>query len=154
MISFFFFEDTFRKERSAVYVDAVRRRHRALRQALEKAHFDSHETVVAPRKETVEGGAGGQAARTPQTALPRDAKSDLGDVRLTLLDANPIGPMLLVLRRLNNAIILTASGVFYGFAFSIAYSCSIILGDTYHYSAILIGVVLLAFGTGTCSFRL
>ena len=40
------------------------------------------------------------------------------------------------------------SGLIFAFSYSIAYTCAIALGKKYHYNAMQIGLVLLAFGVG------
>lgn len=39
-----------------------------------------------------------------------DAVADVKEIKLTLKDVNPIGPIIAVLRRLNNVVILLSSG--------------------------------------------
>jgi hypothetical protein len=85
---------------------------------------------------------------------------------LSLKDVNPIKPIWLVLRRWNNVAVLSASGkhlnaviisrytsvcigLLFGFAFTIAYACARTLSLQYHYNALKIGLVLLAFGLGS-----
>ena len=172
-LAFFLFEDTFRRERSAVYVDAVRRR-RKERERRERGTASDASTVTEEgRGKDTQGAVGagshekGQSSSgsvrslgieesprmdsAPPSALGKAdvTRKEIQEIRLTLLDVNPVGPLILVLRRWNNIVIVTASGVFYGFAFSIAYSCSRILASLYGYNALTIGLVLLAFGVGT-----
>lgn len=175
VLAFIAFEDTFRKERSAVYSAAVRRRlHDRERKALKEAkerELGSHGTVVekevngkeedAESEETRnEKLAGHELAVTKDTGLssvtppipqPKDAKevkAELHEVRLSLRDVNPIGPMVLGLRKYNNLAILTASGLIYGFTYCVAYTCSRILGSKYGFDALKIGLVLLSYGVG------
>ncbi|GJE91884.1 MFS general substrate transporter [Phanerochaete sordida] len=86
---------------------------------------------------------------TAATPSPARAQAELREVRLSLRDVNPIRPMLLVLWRLNNVAILSASGLIYGFSYCIAYTCARTLGDKYGYDALKIGLVLLSYGVGS-----
>ena len=186
VLAFLAFEDTFRKERSAVYTAAVRRRRKeqerkALKEARER-ELGSHGTVVESEPETKEisekhekscddrtkeaalpppsnpiqsqeilGTPHHVVTETPTASAPKDAvkeKKQADEIRLSLRDVNPVVPMILVLRRLNNVAILTASGLIYGFAYCIAYTCSRILSEKYGFDALKIGFVLLSYGVG------
>ena len=92
-------------------------------------------------------------APTPVAVASADVaqtKAELQEIRLSLRDVNPVGPMVLVLRRLNNFAILSASGLIFAFSYCIAYTCSRILSDKYGYDSLKIGLVLLAYGVGKC----
>ncbi|PPQ66472.1 hypothetical protein CVT24_007046 [Panaeolus cyanescens] len=95
LIFIFFFHDTFRRERSAVYQSALRK-----------------EQLVS------------------------------------LFDVNPFKPVLYVVRRLNNLIILFASGLLFGFNFLIGYTSARTLSTSYGYPPFKIGLVTLCYGFG------
>jgi len=97
----FFFRDTFRKERSLTYQNIVKQR--------------------SESKRTVRGGeAVPLSVITPsgvhQGSDPEEAKDcptvpvDPFEVELSLRDVNPVKPIGLVIRRINNIAILIASG--------------------------------------------
>ncbi|KAF9468747.1 major facilitator superfamily domain-containing protein [Collybia nuda] len=117
LIFLFFFDDTFRRERSLTYQNVLRKRLR--------------DGTLTPNAEKNAQGS----FDTPPS--------------LSLKDVNPIKPLWLVLRRWNNVTILSASGLLFGFAFTIAYTCARTLSLHYHYNALKIGLVLLAFGLGS-----
>lgn len=182
MLAFFAFEDTFRRERSAVYNAAVRRRRKeAERKALRELEkekrareertvvedlptakhkeenppdekkqepSEEHEGAVPSRPASVRSQDIVEVLPMPPTPPPQKAQAELQEVRLSLRDVNPVRPMVLVLRRLNNIAILTASGLIFAFTYSIAYTCSLTLGNKYGYNALQIGLVLLSYGTG------
>ena len=121
ILAFIFFKDTFRSERSLTYqlvlkrvadqraaarrsetsslshVTMVDREPSAWIRAPEKA-FQKHETQVT--FQDVES----------QVPVPHEEDADVKEIRLSLRDVNPIRPLVAVLRRLNNAAILFASG--------------------------------------------
>ncbi|KAJ8516988.1 hypothetical protein ONZ45_g5755 [Pleurotus djamor] len=160
-----FFKDTWRKERSLTYQNILRAKLREL------DHDDSSKTPSDGNPKIVSGG--GKTAISSHTSsvteiavvskngLEKDLTSggektgntdvstELPDIKLTFKDINPIRPISLVLRRINNLIILLASGSFFAFSFLITYTTSRTLGNQYHYDAFKIGLVLLAFGIGS-----
>lgn len=73
---------------------------------------------------------------------------------LTLKDVNPFKPIGLVLRRWNNVAILFASGLQFAFGFLLSYTTSRTLSSQYHYDALKIGLVLLAYGFGQSALDL
>ena len=110
LVSFVFFKDTFRRERSLSYQGALRRamkeREQRLRVHEEKAgkgHLKDEKIDHAAR------------CTSPDLEVQSEhPHPTLADIRLTLRDINPIRPVGSVLRRLNNVTILLASGdVFY-----------------------------------------
>jgi hypothetical protein len=134
-----FFKETFRKERSSTYQALVKQR------------------VKAQAKQFARDRAG-RKEYTPQVL------TDLPPVNLTLRDFNPARPLWLCIRRVNNIVILVASGsslssnchhfiylhiaLLFGYAFVIAYTTSRTLGAKYGYNPLKIGLVLLSFGIG------
>ncbi|KAJ7619375.1 vacuolar DHA amino acid exporter [Roridomyces roridus] len=120
------FKDTFRKERSLTYQSVVKRR---LRVAAESS---ATSTLVAEKDSDLEKG---------QTAV-------LPVVKLSLRDVNPFPPIWIVLRRMNNLVILFASGLMYAFNFVVVYTASRTLASAYGYDPLKVGLVLLSFGLG------
>ncbi|KAG6809840.1 hypothetical protein H0H92_014532 [Tricholoma furcatifolium] len=118
-----FFRDTFRKERSLIYQNV-------LRQRLEEAHKEEKVSDKGQNPDPEKGG------------VPLE-------INLSLRDVNPGKPLILVLRRINNIPILIASGLLFAFGFLIAYTTARTLGSVYNYSALKIGLVLVAFGVGS-----
>ncbi|KAJ7718592.1 vacuolar DHA amino acid exporter [Mycena maculata] len=150
---FVFLRDTWRKERSFTY------------QAVMKSRLKAHVASSASSTLTVAEEEPPAAAKPSDETLPADLEkqegrpSDAPDVvaaaaglpviKLTLRDVNPIKPLLMVLRRTNNLVILFASGLMFAFNFVVVYSASRSLGSVYGYNALKVGLVLLSFGIGT-----
>ncbi|CCL99471.1 uncharacterized protein FIBRA_01489 [Fibroporia radiculosa] len=155
-VSFLFFKDTFRLERSLTYQTALRR---LLEHEAKKTQVDAekrrHEKDVKEQDEdngnsTSMHDVEAQAAQLADgTALP------IKEIKLSLMDINPVRPIVQVLRRQNNIMILVASGKFgrllFAFNFSITYTAARTLADQYHYDALKVGLALLAYGVG-CLF--
>ncbi|EIN12476.1 MFS general substrate transporter [Punctularia strigosozonata HHB-11173 SS5] len=126
LLSFvFIFKDTFRRERSLTYQQVLRR--------LEQER--SAASTAANSK------------RASQVTLSPVKRLD--EITLSLKDVNPIGPVFMVLRRLNNFTILFASGLIFSFSYSISYTCARTLGNKYDFDALKIGLTLLAYGIGS-----
>lgn len=90
-----FFKDTFRRERSITYQTAIKARLRVQARALaKKAAAHPHDTEK----------------QTPMSLDANTVKEAMITMRLSLRDLSPLRPILLVLRRINNMMILTASG--------------------------------------------
>ncbi|KAJ6520628.1 major facilitator superfamily domain-containing protein [Mycena vulgaris] len=158
---FFFLKDTFRRERSLTYQSVLKSRLKA-RSASEaiKARSASAATsctvIVAemekePSVTKVEASipslpADLEKQQTPEWPAP--AVAALPDIKLTMRDVNPLKPLLHVLRRRNNVVILFASGLMFAFTFVVVYSASRTLDSAYGYSALKVGLVLLSFGLG------
>ncbi|KZT67115.1 MFS general substrate transporter [Daedalea quercina L-15889] len=144
-ISFAFFRDTFRRERSLTYQTVLKR---VLTQEAKKAAAEGarqSDMEEARGKSNEEAGDGDVEARA---ALPAsETPAAVKEVRLSLKDVNPIGPMLRVLYRRNNVVILFASGEPVCVE-SITYTASRTLANKYHYDALDTGLVLLAYGVG------
>ena len=122
--SFIFFRETFRRERSLTYQTVLRR---VLEQEAQKViqkqsasgkvlnqnvgqHMPTAEESrhgSAPGKNKANRDMGASIAM-PTTEAPIATK----EIRLTLKDINPFRPMFQVLRRVNNVLILSASGEF------------------------------------------
>ncbi|EMD39683.1 hypothetical protein CERSUDRAFT_111994 [Gelatoporia subvermispora B] len=172
-LSFLMFKDTFRRERSLSYQAAVRRvlEHQAAQQAAQRSETSSMTHVagvlgtpgsVTPQdisevqSDKLSGKVTPEGEKTvadadveAQAPEMKRAPSSIPDVKLSLKDVNPVGPLIHVLRRLNNIAILTASGLLYAFGYSILYTCSRTLANEYGYDALKIGLVLLAYGAGS-----
>ncbi|KAH9922611.1 major facilitator superfamily domain-containing protein [Fomitopsis serialis] len=170
--SFVFFRDTFRLERSLTYQTVLKRvleqeakkaaakaaRHPASEKAVD---VDDARTAVMPaddkgskdREAGVEygGGAGNRDVEAQATLPTSEIIAAVKEVKPSLRDVNPILPILRILYRRNNVVILFASGLLFAFNFSITYTASRTLANEYHYDALDIGFVLLAYGIG-CLF--
>ncbi|KAI0316276.1 major facilitator superfamily domain-containing protein [Amylostereum chailletii] len=152
----FFFRDTFRKERSLTY-QAVVRRHQAMERARarEASKRSSTTTIVEPREEKEEGGEGGEKGVQKDVEKDIEKGGDAGtpppmrDIKISLRDVNPLPPLIKVLRRWNNLVILTGSGLIFGFSYCITYTCARTLENVYHYNALDTGLVLLSYGIGS-----
>ncbi|KAF7320829.1 Vacuolar DHA amino acid exporter [Mycena chlorophos] len=149
----FFFKDTFRKERSLTYQAVLRTR---LAEAQEKAR--KSESKAASRAVSIAEKPDARVSppTTPgtNTPLPPDVEKQepkvaaLPTLKLSLRDVNPITPLWIVMRRLNNIVILFASGLIFAFNFVVVYSASRELEGRYGYNALETGFVLLSFGIG------
>ena len=130
IVAFVFFKDTFRRERSLTY-QLVLERVKAERAAARRSETSSlsHVTVVEPER------ARDKWLRRPEKALtkgeadfsepkvtfqdvesqvpgPHDDDTDVREIKLSLKDVNPVRPVVAVVRRMNNLVILLASGAF------------------------------------------
>jgi len=154
-LSFVFFRDTFRRERSMTYQTVLKR-------VLENEAKKVAEAQAAPPESEKAAQDDGASARVGTAADQPDVEAQtvhevsvvappIKEIRLSLKDVNPLGPMVHVLRRLNNVTILVASGLLFAFNYSITYTASRTLANEYHYDALKIGLVLLAYGIG-CLF--
>jgi hypothetical protein len=161
VLAFAAFEDTFRRERSAVYREAVAKRRRDVERACAREGINEekpgehviHKNMVEAGGQPVSAPGSAQSTRTPSPTLPNPPDPAVAEasIRLTLLDVSPLRPMLRVLRRPNNAAILTSSGLIYAFSYCISYTSARTLGSRYGFDALKIGLVLLAYGVGECS---
>ncbi|KAJ8518978.1 hypothetical protein ONZ45_g4023 [Pleurotus djamor] len=157
-----FFNDTWRKERSLTYQNVLRAQIREMnRYDSSKSHSDDNQLGSGG------GGAatsGHSSSATEIAVIPSEEKahthscekvgaavaiSQVHDIKLTFKDINPIRPLFLVLRRINNLIILLASGSIFALGFLLLYTSSRTLDSQYHYDAFKIGLVLLSFGIGS-----
>lgn len=105
-ISFIFFRDTFRRQRSMIYQTALKRLMEAeAKKATEKQQtLSEKETVVGQQNDEDRKSDRDVEAQTQTDAVP------IKELKLSLKDVNPIGPIVHVLRRLNNLVVLLASG--------------------------------------------
>ncbi|RPD56171.1 vacuolar DHA amino acid exporter [Lentinus tigrinus ALCF2SS1-7] len=159
------FKDTFRRERSLTYQTALKKRRAQLSAKASEASSISQVTAVsrvipqaadektadATDKDVIEQLARDrdlEKQQSPRATAETDA-APMDDVKLSLADVNPAKPIIHVLRRMNNLVILVASGLIFGFSYCIAYTCSRTLANKYGYNALQIGLVLLAFGIGS-----
>ncbi|RDX46519.1 vacuolar DHA amino acid exporter [Lentinus brumalis] len=162
------FKDTFRRERSLTYQAALKRRRAQLSAKASETSSISQITAVSRVVSPTEGGrnipAPAPAHGNALEALQRDRDLEkqqqparvvepepapMNDIKLSLSDVNPAKPIIHVLRRMNNLVILVASGLIFGFSYCISYTCSRTLANHYGYNALQIGLVLLAFGVGS-----
>lgn len=101
------FKDTFRKERSLTYQNALRQRieHVAAKSSRPVSRRPSSEDVghAQPSEKDIEKD-GVKAEAVGVHAPPI--------IKLSLKDVNPLRPIRLVMRRKNNAVVLFASGMF------------------------------------------
>ncbi|KAH9924619.1 MFS general substrate transporter [Epithele typhae] len=163
-LSFIPFKDTFRRERSLTYQAALRRRRALLSTKGSEVSSLSQVTAVSRVVPTPIPTIGSATDEAPdaiaeiargidvekQQHVPSPTITPpLDNIKLSLADVNPVKPVLLVLRRLNNLTILTASGLIFGLSYSISYTCSRTLANKYGYNALQIGLVLLPFGVGS-----
>ncbi|KAJ7115557.1 vacuolar DHA amino acid exporter [Mycena crocata] len=125
---FLFLKDTFRRERSLTYQSVLKSRL--------KSRSASAATSCTPEWH-------------PSDAHVAVAAAALPVIKLTLRDVNPLKPLWQVLRRMNNLVILFASGLMFAFNFVVVYSASRTLGSAYEYNALKVGLVLLSFGMGS-----
>ncbi|EIW74247.1 MFS general substrate transporter [Coniophora puteana RWD-64-598 SS2] len=155
----FLFKDTFRKERSPIYQNILKRRvkERKETEAKKARSGDVTPATARPSEEHVPGvdEKAGRQVPTPKDLEAHRATSVvvstevMKEVKPSLADVNPIPPYLRVLRRKNNLAILIPSGLLFAFSFSITYTCARTLADTYGYNALTTGLVLLAYGIGS-----
>ncbi|KAI0761044.1 MFS general substrate transporter [Trametes elegans] len=164
------FKDTFRRERSLVYQNALKRRvveqptkpfeaqtanMSSAASSAERGQVERSDAIQAQQEDAVnmhgrlERDIEKQAARTQNVNVPQSDSSQLKEIRLSLADVNPLKPIYHVLRRMNNLVLVFSSGFVFGFYYSIAYTCALTLANGYHYDALRIGLVLLAFGIGS-----
>ncbi|TFY56644.1 hypothetical protein EVJ58_g7508 [Rhodofomes roseus] len=168
-LSFVFFRDTFRRERSLTYQSVLKR---VLEQEVKKAAAEAARHLVSEKpvdaddartavvsgddksskdanaRDALGGDADDRDVEAQATLSASEIPAAVKEVRLSLKDVNPIGPMIRVLSRRNNLVILFASGLLFAFNFSITYTASRTLANEYHYDALDTGFVLLAYGIG------
>ncbi|KAF8441022.1 major facilitator superfamily domain-containing protein [Boletus edulis BED1] len=144
----FLFKDTFRKERSMMYQNVLKRRTQERNLAQEK-NVTRGRPVIG-EKISEDGTSGAQMPRGDAEAqhaiVPAVAAKE---VKLSITDVNPFPPYLRVISRRNNLAILIPSGLLFAFSFSITYTCARTLSLYYDYNALTTGLVLLAYGIGS-----
>ncbi|EFI27249.1 hypothetical protein CC1G_15077 [Coprinopsis cinerea okayama7 len=121
-----FFKDTFRRERSLVYQNALKK--------------NASQTEKSARQDSDPG-------KDAEKAVP--AVTSAQEIRPSITDVNPIQPICMVLRRKNNLVVLVASGLQFAFAFFIPYTSARTLSARYDYEALHIGLVTLCYGAGS-----
>lgn len=116
--SFFLFKDTFRRERSLAYQAAVRRHVRA--QHAHEAHLEKAKKSNKKEGKPVNVSEHKDADYSEKALESQDGvvapsvlkgSQNAPEIKLTLRDVNPLGPVPDVLRRRSNAVILLASGL-------------------------------------------
>ncbi|KDR77423.1 hypothetical protein GALMADRAFT_65924 [Galerina marginata CBS 339.88] len=144
-----FFQDTFRRERSLTYQKVLKRR---LRSAALQA-------VPTVKNCSVMENSGHESKAKTDVDLeknnPRNASESevaaMPVITLSITDVNPFKPLVAVLRRKNNFLVLVSSGLLFSFAFILPYATARTLGKFYRYSPLKIGLVTLSYGIG-CVF--
>ncbi|KAH9910482.1 major facilitator superfamily domain-containing protein [Fomitopsis serialis] len=153
VLSFAFFRDTFRKERSLAYQNVLKR---VLEQEAKKTTRDAGKQVVSEKdtsdaRITVVPTDNNSSNETEADAKLGEDGVAVKEARLSLKDVNPIGPMIRIFQRRNNVVLFIASAFIFAFNITITYTASRTLASQYHYDALDIGFVLLAYGMG-CLF--
>ncbi|TFY58682.1 hypothetical protein EVJ58_g6267 [Rhodofomes roseus] len=170
LVSFVFFRDTFRRERSLAYQTALKRvlereakkaAAGAARSSVPEKTADSanvQTTVVPASDRDSEGTDAAQHSEESdvtdrdveaQATLPATAISEaVKEARLSLRDVSPVGPMIRVFHRPNNIVIFCSSAILFASNFSLTYTAARTLANEYHYDALDTGLVLLAYGIG------
>lgn len=176
LLSFLFFKDTFRRERSLSYQGALRK---AIKER--DAKLRVAEESVMPRKQDLSKDEKREQDATPsdlEVAPNADQSQPVhADVRMSFGDIIPVRPVASVLRRMNNVTTFFPSGQFllfslfssftsqyeawltysddkligllFGFTYCITYTAVRTLAAApYFYGALDIGLVLLSFGIG------
>lgn len=105
VLSFVPFKDTFRKERSTTYQIVLRR---VLAQQAAKSAELSTRASVDEKKDVPQSGDTQRDVESQTHELT--ASDPVKEVKLTLKDVNPVGPIIHVLSRRNNVAILFGSG--------------------------------------------
>ena len=106
-----FFKDSFRKERSLSYQKIIRKRSEeyqlctAAESRIGTVEFSIDKSQQMSSEKTV-----GELEAGANTSKP--SHSTINDITLSFTDVNPFPPMILVLKRWNNNVILLASGRF------------------------------------------
>ncbi|KAF8636200.1 hypothetical protein AX17_003688 [Amanita inopinata Kibby_2008] len=137
---FFFFRDTFRKERSLTYQNALKSRIK---------HLSSTSTTpkILSNRSSFAGDVPALAINKP-SGEANGYDPELGEVKVTLRDLSPFKPIWLGLCRPNNLVVLVSSGLSFAFNFVITYTTARTLGYAYHYNPLRIGFSILAYGLG------
>jgi len=139
----FLFKDTFRKERSMIYQNVLKKRVRD-----QKSSEAKDEPQKATEKESQDGEnqMSSKDVEAQRTVIPA---SVIKEVKLSISDVNPFPPYITILSRKHNIAIFLPSGLLFAFSFSIAYTCARTLSMYYNYDALTTGLVLLAYGIGS-----
>ncbi|KAJ7058233.1 vacuolar DHA amino acid exporter [Mycena amicta] len=151
---FVFLKDTFREERSLTYQSVLKTRLAEARGKTESAATSCTVTVVEKEHDVTATPDAEASSTSANATLPVDLEKQavtaaaIPTIKLTLRDVNPVKPLWFVLRRINNLVILFASGLMFAFNFVVVYSASRALEDSYGYNALETGFILLSFGLG------
>ncbi|KAG1836290.1 MFS general substrate transporter [Suillus subalutaceus] len=138
----FLFKDTFRKERSVTYQNALNSRLQEQQSSEAKDESrDISKSEVGRENQTTSKDIEAQRMVIPASAIK--------DIKMSMADINPFPAYLLIVSRKNNLVIMITSGLILGFSFSIAYTCARTLSMYYDYDALKTGLVLLAYGVGS-----
>ncbi|TDL23222.1 MFS general substrate transporter [Rickenella mellea] len=144
LVTFAFFKDTFRRERSLAYQAALRRHkvHAAQRDSTRSSKRSSITLAVPPTLDS-KGDSGIPSDMEKGIGAPSaQASRHIDEIALSLNDINPFGSLMVVIRRWNNIVILIASVIASPTHARGQFS------NKYDYNALKIGFVLLAFGLG------
>ncbi|KAF8517403.1 vacuolar DHA amino acid exporter [Hysterangium stoloniferum] len=142
LLSFVFFKDTFRRERSLSYQSALRR---ATKERAEKLHTKAEKL---PKSDSYEKERETGDSATPD--LEAQPQPMLDEMKLSIKEISPIRPLIAVLKRKNNLAVLFASSSLFGFTYCITYTAVRTLAvQPYHYNSFEVGLVLLSFGIGS-----
>ncbi|KIJ54895.1 hypothetical protein M422DRAFT_221319 [Sphaerobolus stellatus SS14] len=132
LITFVFFKDTFRRQRSLSYQNALR--------------LLLKETEKKTKAEGVQDNT--ETEIKPQGSEEKNGESD---IHLSFRHLSLVRPVICVMRRINNICILLASGlIFGGITYSLSYTAVRTFGAApYNYGSLRLGLVLLALGIGS-----
>ncbi|EIW78232.1 MFS general substrate transporter [Coniophora puteana RWD-64-598 SS2] len=154
----FLFKDTFRKERSLTYQNVLKRRIRERQQHEQQKARKSGSGDVTPAtaRPSIEHEHANEKTSGTEQGSPKELEAQkvvvsaeaMKEIKPSLADINPFPPYWRVIRRKNNLVIITSSGLLFAFGYSIAYTCARTLADSYGYNAMTTGLVLLTFGVG------
>lgn len=116
----FLFKDTYRKERSLTYQSVLRRHERERLRSLATSRRSSVLTVYEKTPPANEKSTNEKELATAQGSPNIDVEAgrletpgaSAKDVKVSLVDVNPIPPLWKILRRWNNLLILTSSGMY------------------------------------------
>ncbi|KAJ2914730.1 hypothetical protein MD484_g5667, partial [Candolleomyces efflorescens] len=151
LLSFFLlFRDTFRKERSLIYQSVLKQRMAAAAEAAGSSA--AAPTPLPSSKENTEKAGITVSEKDVEKAVETQVVTPVPDIELSLMDVNPIRPIGLVLRRLNNFVILFSSGLIFAYGFMIPYTSARTLSAHYGFEALNIGLVTLSYGVAICVF--
>ncbi|KAG6379084.1 vacuolar DHA amino acid exporter [Boletus reticuloceps] len=141
------FKDSFRKERSLTYQNVIRKRLEgnqlcmAARCRINTVESSTDESQRMPLEDTIRELEAGNSTS--------GVVHNINDIMLSFKDVDPFPPIILVLKRWNNNIILLASGLIFGFTYSLSYTCARTLSTRYGYDALHTGFILLSSGIGS-----
>jgi MFS family permease len=116
----FLFKDTFRKQRSLTYQLALQRHMRE--NELHRAKHASQETVTSTAVgHTSDDEKDSEKIKPAPVSngdiesqiFKRKARPAVAEVKVSLKDVNPLGPLWEILRRTNNVVILISSGTYF-----------------------------------------